>query len=69
MSDDGLCGVPMLHRLRDGTWVRCRYEFGHGGRHSWAKLVRRYLVRGGVPHGGFAERAMDGRPSALQILP
>ena len=38
MSDpayDGLCGIPSSARLTGGGYLRCRYEFGHAGEHSW----------------------------------
>jgi len=33
---DGLCGVIYMHASSDKQ-VRCKYEFGHGGPHSYEK--------------------------------
>jgi hypothetical protein len=35
---DGLCGV--IHRFASSDkQVRCSYEFGHSGPHSWANKI------------------------------
>ena len=35
-SFDGLCGIIHRHSTSDQQ-VRCKYEFGHQGPHSWVK--------------------------------
>lgn len=36
-SFDGLCGIIHLCATSDQQ-VRCKYEFGHSGPHSWDKI-------------------------------
>ena len=33
---DGLCRIIWRHSRSDNQ-IRCQYEFGHGGKHSWQK--------------------------------
>ena len=37
---DGLCGIIHLY-ASSSQQVRCKYEFGHGGPHSWTKTEAR----------------------------
>lgn len=37
-SYDGLCGI-IYHYSTSDRQVRCKYEFGHGGPHSWEKQL------------------------------
>lgn len=40
---DGLCGVMHLAASSEQQ-VRCNYEFGHEGDHSWIKLRTTYPI-------------------------
>ncbi len=66
MSYDGLCGVARPRALFDGTLLRCQYEFGHTGEHSWAKYGDGTIL-GGVTHDEVAQLASEGRPAAQAI--
>lgn len=43
---DGLCGIIHLYASSDKQ-VRCTYELGHHGQHSWAKVKVAYSIFGG----------------------
>jgi hypothetical protein len=46
---DGLCGV--IHLLASSEQqVRCKYEFGHHGPHSWAKEQVGFSIVAGTFH-------------------
>ena len=45
---DGLCGIPCPIPLRVGTYLRCNFELGHGGDHSWKKHEHHIRIFGGV---------------------
>jgi hypothetical protein len=46
---DGLCGIPSRFTTRDGLYLRCTFEFGHGGdKHSWEKLEPCFHLFGGI---------------------
>jgi hypothetical protein len=34
----GKCDIPKLEVYADGIIVRCSYNFGHGGDHSWENV-------------------------------
>lgn len=40
-SSDGLCGIPMPYLLWTDHRVKCLYEFGHQGSHSWEKALNK----------------------------
>lgn len=47
---DGLCGIIHLHASSDKQ-VRCDYELGHHGAHSWAnKKVALHIFGGCINH-------------------
>ncbi len=45
-SYDGLCGIIHLYASSDQR-VRCKYEFGHSGSHSWEKVAVGLHIQGG----------------------
>lgn len=46
-SYDGLCGLIHLNSSSD-LRVRCKYEFGHSGPHSWDKKNVGMTIVGGT---------------------
>jgi hypothetical protein len=44
---DGLCGIIWRYSTSDNQ-VRCQYEFGHGGKHSWYKVEYSTRIIGGT---------------------
>ena len=44
---DGLCGIIHIYSS-SSKQVRCSYEFGHHGQHSWAKARVAYVISGGT---------------------
>lgn len=42
---DGLCGVPLPHPQRGGTYLRCRLPMGHHGDHDWKKYEDSFFIR------------------------
>jgi len=66
VSYDGLCGVARPHPLFDGTLFRCQYEFGHIGKHSWAKYGDG-TITGGITRDEVAQLASEGSPAAQAI--
>ena len=65
---DGLCGIPSLFTLWDGTRLRCKYEMGHGGDHDWKKYERQFVIQGGISRDEVFKRAKEGSPAARAIL-
>jgi len=52
MSDpqyDGLCGIPLPHPQRGGTFIRCRLGLGHHGDHDWKKYVKYFYIQAYCP--------------------
>lgn len=47
-SYDGLCGIIHRHANTD-CQVRCSYEIGHHGKHSWEKLQLAMNFRSRLP--------------------
>jgi hypothetical protein len=47
-TDDGLCGIPSRFTTRDGLHLRCSFEMGHGGDHSWKKYQSQFTITAGV---------------------
>jgi hypothetical protein len=45
-SYDGLCGL-VHHYSSSDKRVRCNFEFGHSGPHSWDKKKLRLCIQGG----------------------
>lgn len=72
MSDpayDGLCGIPALYPTSEGRYVRCRYDFGHHGDHSWkGKRGTGVHFFGGITADEVEGRARQGSPAAQAIL-
>ena len=66
-SYDGLCGIIHIHSSSDKQ-VRCKYEFGHHGPHSWAKTQVGLHIFGGITREEVEERAAKGSPAAQAIL-
>ena len=48
-SFDGLCGIICMYSTFDQQ-VRCKYEFGHTGDHSWVKKLSTGPVKGFFIH-------------------
>lgn len=47
---DGLCGITHLY-ASSGKQVKCTYEFGHHGEHSWVnKKVALHIFGGCINH-------------------
>lgn len=44
---DGLCGIIHLASSSDRQ-VRCKYDFGHGGPHSWEKEIVEIVIHAGT---------------------
>jgi hypothetical protein len=66
-SYDGLCGIIHLYASSEKQ-VRCKYEFGHHGPHSWVKEKVSYNICGGITRQEVEERAAKGSPAAQAIL-
>lgn len=52
---DGLCGIIHLHATSDKQ-VRCSYELGHHGKHSWANKSVAYHIFGGTEDRWYQEK-------------
>lgn len=65
---DGLCGIPLPHAIRGGTYIRCTYDINHSGEHSWKKYEDQLCIMGGISHKEVLIRAKQGSPAARAIL-
>ena len=54
---DGLCGIIHLNATSD-LQVRCLYEFGHGGKHSWEDVQVGLHIEGGTGDVGGRDRLL-----------
>ena len=66
-SYDGLCGIIHLYASSDNQ-IRCKYEFGHYGPHSWHKTRVGLHIFGGITRKEVEERAAKGSVAAQAIL-
>lgn len=55
-SFDGLCGIIHVNSTSEQQ-VRCKYEFGHYGEHSWVKNVTKGPISGFFVHDTTIERS------------
>ena len=53
-SYDGLCGICARFGSAD-LQLRCKYELGHVGAHSWEKYREQFAIRGCTENRFYAE--------------
>lgn len=66
---DGLCGIIDIHSNSD-LRIRCKYEFGHQGPHSYEVDGKRAIkyMSGGILISEIKERAAKGSIAAQVML-